>query len=83
MSNMSYCRFHNTYHDFLDCASVLEEMADGEGHPLSEDELDAAVAMLTRMEEIMTMLNEKRENRELDTMRELLESLNDNLKEGR
>ena len=23
MSNMSYCRFHNTYHDLVDCKNAL------------------------------------------------------------
>ena len=25
MSNMSYCRFENTYNDLLDCAGALEQ----------------------------------------------------------
>lgn len=33
MSNMSYCRFHNTFQDFLDCFEHFEEV-------YSEDELD-------------------------------------------
>ena len=28
MSNMSYCRFHNTELDLIDCNDALEEMAD-------------------------------------------------------
>jgi hypothetical protein len=28
MSNMSYCRFQNTYQDLLDCMEALEECGD-------------------------------------------------------
>ena len=28
MSNMSYCRFHNTYLDLRDCANVIAEALD-------------------------------------------------------
>lgn len=28
MANMSYCRFHNTYLDFRDCANVVGEALD-------------------------------------------------------
>jgi hypothetical protein len=28
MSNMSYCRFENTYHDLMDCLEALEESGD-------------------------------------------------------
>jgi hypothetical protein len=28
MSNMSYCRFHNTLADLLDCEDALSEMLD-------------------------------------------------------
>jgi len=43
MSNMSYCRFHNTKLDFAVCAEVLQEMIDRETHEvLSRDELAAA-----------------------------------------
>lgn len=35
MANMSYCRFENTYHDFVDCVEAIEyddfeELSDSE-----------------------------------------------------
>ena len=36
MANMSYCRFHNTNSDLLDCLSVIEYEED---RVLSEDEM--------------------------------------------
>lgn len=48
MSNMSYCRFQNTRSDFRDCDEALEELIDGSGDPLSEDELDAAKSLAKR-----------------------------------
>lgn len=48
MSNMSYCRFQNTSGDFRDCDEALEEMIDGAGDSLSEDELAAAKSLAKR-----------------------------------
>lgn len=31
MSNMSYCRYQNTYQDLLDCLNDLEERINNEG----------------------------------------------------
>lgn len=33
MANMSYCRFHNTYIDFVDCLNAMQE-----GEELSMEE---------------------------------------------
>ena len=30
MSNMSYCRFHNTYFDLLDCYECMDDIRDSE-----------------------------------------------------
>lgn len=52
MSNMSYCRFQNTYHDFEDCKEQYLALASGcdaegeEPEPLSMEEKSAADAML-------------------------------------
>ncbi len=39
MSNMSYCRFHNTLQDLRDCSEHLAE-------PLSESEEEARVQLI-------------------------------------
>lgn len=38
MSNMSYCRFENTYNDLRDCTSVMEEACDLKELDLSKSE---------------------------------------------
>ena len=38
MSNMSYCKFRNTYNDLSDCAERWDEIPDKE---MDEDELKA------------------------------------------
>lgn len=38
MSNMSYCRFENTYNDLRDCARVMEEACDLRELDLSRSE---------------------------------------------
>ena len=47
MSNMSYCRWHNTYRDLRDCAEDLEERGQDEDRPapLSDDEREARVQL--------------------------------------
>ena len=40
MSNMSYCRFENTYHDLADCVNALAA-----GERISEDEMWYASTM--------------------------------------
>lgn len=49
MSNMSYCRFHNTLGDFRECQEALDALANGESRPLSEDELRAAKQLAVRV----------------------------------
>lgn len=44
MSNMSYCRFQNTYPDVLDCLGALDE-----GTTLSQDEHSAAEDMFNEL----------------------------------
>lgn len=49
MSNMSYCRFHNTSLDFDDCAEVVMDLLSGdEEEALSGNELSHAVDLLMR-----------------------------------
>lgn len=45
MSNMSYCRFHNTLADLRDCANALEEI-DGDLSELSKEEARAAKVLI-------------------------------------
>jgi len=47
MSNMSYCRFQNTYRDLLDCQNALEEE-----DQLSPEEYRAAKNLLDVCENI-------------------------------
>ena len=60
MSNMSYCRFHNTDLDLRDCENELSEMIEtprGE-QALSDDELRAAKSLAVRCFSIVRMLVE-------------------------
>jgi hypothetical protein len=41
MANMSYCRFQNTLHDFIECVSVMNEGESFTDMNLSEDETRA------------------------------------------
>ncbi len=43
MSNMSYCRFQNTYGDLVECLDALTQEYD-----LSNDEYSAAVSMFKK-----------------------------------
>ena len=45
MSNMSYCRFENTYNDLRDCVGVMEDAVDLPELDLSESEKDAMFGM--------------------------------------
>ena len=45
MSNMSYCRFHNTSRDLIDCRDAFQEFTEGSG-TLSRDELEAAAQLI-------------------------------------
>lgn len=65
MSNMSYCRFHNTNMDLQDCNYALEEaLNENQGMGLSDMELRAAREMYERCREYME-LYEQVEEREL------------------
>jgi len=47
MSNMSYCRFQNTYADLVDCRDALDE-----DRPLSEAEYEKAKQLIELCQEI-------------------------------
>lgn len=65
MSNMSYCRFQNTYHDVEDCYEALQALfdgTDGEGEvpqPLSKDELDAAKHLVSLCQRITELFGDE------------------------
>tara|TARA_R110000823_G_scaffold284355_1_gene402436 strand:+ start:291 stop:512 length:222 start_codon:yes stop_codon:yes gene_type:complete len=53
MSNMSYCRFHNTNLDLQDCIDYAEELINNNGkdednEPLSKMEMDAMHDMIDK-----------------------------------
>lgn len=53
MSNMSYCRFHNTNLDLQDCIDYAEELINNNGkdednEPLSQMEMDAMHNMIDK-----------------------------------
>ena len=53
MSNMSYCRFHNTNLDLQDCIDYAEELINNNGkdednEPLSKMEMDAMYDMIDK-----------------------------------
>lgn len=58
MSNMSYCRFHNTNIDLIDCENELSEMIEEPwtGQQLSDDELRAARHLVGRCLNIVRMV---------------------------
>lgn len=60
MSNMSYCRFRNTSRDLIDCKEALEALLNGssEEGPLSEDELHAAVKLISTCCSIVALVAE-------------------------
>lgn len=59
MSNMSYCRFENTYHDLKDCANELLEQYDGAASPLSDDELRAAKWLVNLAADIVDVMRDQ------------------------
>ncbi|WP_408952081.1 hypothetical protein [Lysobacter sp. Hz 25] len=59
MANMSNCRFQNTASGLADCVEVLEDMADGDPPPLSEEELEAAHRLVTSCLGIVRLLAER------------------------
>jgi len=51
MSNMSYCRFENTYRDYTDCVEVIQESIGEEDterypEPISEEEMRYAKLLI-------------------------------------
>jgi len=64
MSNMSYCRFQNTYIDLMDCVDALQEMAKGDRsiEDLSPDEANAADSMREACEEYLFQFGQAWEN---------------------
>ena len=52
MSNMSYCRFQNTYGDAAECLDALEQQKE-----LSGDEYNAARNMFLELDRKSTRLN--------------------------
>ena len=59
MSNMSYCRFENTYRDLLDCQSALEEQAAGDAAITSADELHYAQSLVDVCVNIVLLMAEE------------------------
>lgn len=57
MSNMSYCRFRNTYRDLQDCQEALEDLFNGDGK-LSRDELHAAKRLVELCDDIVTLIRD-------------------------
>jgi NTP pyrophosphatase (non-canonical NTP hydrolase) len=53
MSNMSYCRFHNTLGDLHDCLEALRDLSTGCGESLSESELSAALHLVDLCNEVV------------------------------
>jgi hypothetical protein len=49
MSNMSYCRFHNTLHDLGDCQDALDETGLSD---LSDEEKECAILLIEKCQEI-------------------------------
>ncbi|MNV74187.1 hypothetical protein D3C71_1673880 [compost metagenome] len=61
MSNMSYCKFHNTLIDLTDCRNTIEEMVTGdedELFTLSREEARAAENLAEQCFDILTLLCE-------------------------
>lgn len=57
MSNMSYCRWQNTFNDLRDCAGDLEERMSGDDHsPLSRGERQAAENTLATAAQMFAQL---------------------------
>lgn len=58
MSNMSYCRFHNTLSDFMDCRHIVDSLDEGEEPPLSRDEATAAANLMMAAVDLAVRLAE-------------------------
>lgn len=59
MSNMSYCRFYNTYGDLSDCVTALEEyIEDAEANKISDGELSWAQKMYHLCQEFIDTYEE-------------------------
>lgn len=58
MSNMSYCRFENTSRDLRDCRDALQELFNGEGSPLSQEEKRFAKSLIEDCASILSDLCE-------------------------
>lgn len=52
MSNMSYCRFRNTLHDFIDCLENLDDISSEEEKRASKSLYDVAQEYVERFEEL-------------------------------
>jgi len=60
MSNMSYCRFHNTALDLSDCVDTVEEMANGDStDPVSSEEERHAKRLIEYALNLVLMLAEE------------------------
>ena len=59
--NMSYCRFENTMHDFMDCKRALEDLAQGSNSEdkLSSSELSAARGLVEAAYELAQWVYEQ------------------------
>lgn len=58
MSNMSYCRFQNTYRDLEDCLQALEDLLyqNEDGSPLSDSETRHARNLIKTAQEIIELV---------------------------
>ena len=59
MSNMSYCRFQNTFLDFRDCVQEMDEAYNIKDMELSEDEARAMKQMYSWCERYIENLDRK------------------------
>ena len=79
MSNMSYCRFHNTRRDMRDCINALEEMETGfDDGKLSLNESREGRLMF---EEIIDFLDGAGIDIDVDTTKEQVNEMFDNVEE--
>lgn len=62
MSNMSYCRMENTYHDLCDCENALCEINDNEENDLSESEMRYADKLYHACQSFITEYETMQEN---------------------
>lgn len=57
MANMSYCRFRNTYADFVDCLHALKE----EPHDISPEELEYVKMLAGKAQRFLEAYEEAKE----------------------